>query len=233
MIQRCTRSNRLFPALPMIAGVAIVLASTPAWAQSRACAPPKSGEYLLLVKSQTPETQARVRNLLSRDSSVTVCRYLEDVVTRVGGFRDSDTASSWANYLNDTVGLQAFVVRPSNRQTEAQNREQFSTRATTTLRSRTGGYNPQQLGNGFAVIVNYNNRPEVASQVQQALDRDIGLASYRQRPYLLAVHTSNRSIANAVLQRLSDRGFSATIVDSRRVILLTPVVSLPQAVGAQ
>lgn len=232
MYQTMIRFSQFFRTLPIVAGAAIVFGSSvPAWAQSRACAPPKSGEYLLLVRSQTPETQARVRNLLSRDSNVSVCRYLDDLVTRVGGFRDADTATSWANYLNDTVGLQAYVVRPTNRQA-AQTRDQPSTR-TAAARSQNRGYNPQTLGSGFAVIVNYNNRPEVAANVQRILDRDIGLASYGQRPYLLAVHTSDRSIANAILKRLSDRGFSVSIVDSRRVVLLTPVVNLPQAVGAQ
>lgn len=225
--------------LPAFAGIVMATGGTmPAAMAQSACQPPSSGEFLLLVVSPTPETQTRVRNLVARDANVTVCNYFGQIVTRVGGYRDGETASSWANYLNETVGIQAFVVRPSNGQT-AQIPEtptapmRTSTGRTSTGRTSAGTFNPQRLGDGFAVIVNYYNRPELAVSVRQALNRNIGLVSYGQRPFLLAAYTRDRRTAETILQRLSDRGFAATIVNSRQVTLLTPTVNLPQAVGGQ
>ena len=83
------------------------------------------------------------------------------------------------------------------------------------------------------MIVNFYNRPEVASQVQQALNRNIGLAAFEQRPYLLAVQTSDRNIANSILQTLSDQGFAAMLVRSDRVTLLTPIVQTEPAISGQ
>jgi hypothetical protein len=86
-------------------------------------------------------------------------------------------------------------------------------------------YTPQALGNGYAVLVDYLNQPEMALQVKQLLGRDVGLVSYANRPYLLAVYTSSQREANSILRKLSDRGFWSMVVDSRRVTLLRSVVS--------
>ncbi|MCU0569224.1 MAG: hypothetical protein MUF49_21950 [Oculatellaceae cyanobacterium Prado106] len=88
----------------------------------------------------------------------------------------------------------------------------------------TSQFNPQPLGEGYAVLVNYFNRPEVANDVRQVVNRSVGLVSYEQQPYLLASFTSDSAAASRVLSLLSDRGFVAVIVDSRRAILLTPSV---------
>jgi hypothetical protein len=232
----------LIHGLPAFAGIVLATggSSVAAFAQTPTCAPPSSKEFLLLVVSKTPETQAKVRNLLSRDADVKVCNYFGETVTRVGGFRDQETAMSWANYLNGTVGLQAFVARPSQSanvpQTPVPPTAPPVTVATanpSTSNAPSRNFNPQRLGEGFAVIVNYYNRPELATSVQQALNRQIGLVAYQQRAYLLAVHTRDRKTADVFLRRLNDRGFNATIVDSRRTVLLTPAVNLTQAVGRQ
>jgi hypothetical protein len=86
------------------------------------------------------------------------------------------------------------------------------------------GYNPQPLGEGYAVLVNYFNRPEVAADVQQVTAQSVGLVAYEQNPFLLAAHTPDSATANAVLQTLTQRGFTAIVVDSRRTVLLTPAV---------
>ena len=91
-------------------------------------------------------------------------------------------------------------------------------------RSTPAPFNPQPLGSGYAVVVNYFNRPEVAIDVQQVTARDVGLVAFEQRPYLLAVYTPDPAVASAVLRSLSDRGFIAAIVDSRRAVLLAPKV---------
>jgi hypothetical protein len=88
-------------------------------------------------------------------------------------------------------------------------------------------YNPQPLGAGYAVLVDYFNHPEVAADIQQLLSREVGLVSYAQRPYLLAVYTADPSVANSILQTLSDRSFVTMIIDSRRAILLSPAVARP------
>ncbi len=201
------------------------------------CQPPKSGEYLLLVVSKTSETQAKTRSVLPNNADATVCNYFENVVTRVSGFSSIETANSWAQYLTQTVGLQAFVARPlasdSTRSTQPPTASRPSEPAL--LRSKTpdsSTYNPQPLGTGYAVLVSYFDRPELAAQVQQALSKEVGLVSYGQRPYLLAIQTTDQAIANSTLQKLSDRGFWAMVVDSRRVTLLRSAVNVP-AIGGR
>jgi hypothetical protein len=171
------------------------------------CKPPQPDEYLLLVLSQTRESQEHIQRTLPPNSQTTVCQYLEDKVTRVAGFRRLEDANSWARYVKEIVGLSAFVVRP----------------APATLATNSPGYNPKPLGDGYAVLVDYFNQPEVAGQVQQLLGGKVGLASYGQRPYLLAVYTTSAREANSTLRQLS--GFWSMVVDSRRVTLLRPVVS--------
>ncbi|MBI4783498.1 MAG: hypothetical protein HY785_19590 [Oscillatoriophycideae cyanobacterium NC_groundwater_1537_Pr4_S-0.65um_50_18] len=81
-------------------------------------------------------------------------------------------------------------------------------------------YSPQPLGAGYAVLVNYFNRPEVATDIRQITTGSVGLVAYNQYPYLLAIHTSSEGAAADLLKTLSDRGFTVVIVDSRRVMLL-------------
>ena len=218
-------------ALPAIVGL---LVTTPhaAIAQSNnpQCQPPNAGEYLLLVVSTTPDAQTKLRKVLPNNTSTTVCRYFNDVVTRVSGFNTAETASSWAQYLTETVGLQAFVARPSIAGNVPQS--PAITNPPSASPSNTPTYNPQPLGAGYAVLVSYFNKPELASQLQQALKKEVGLVSYGQHPYLLANYTTNQSAANSILQSLSDRGFVVMIVDSRRVTLLKSSVQIsPPAVG--
>ncbi len=197
------------------------------------CQPPNSGEYLLLVVSKTPDVQDKLRKVLPTSASTTVCRYLDDVVTRVSGFNTVETASSWAQYLTETVGLQAFVARPAiGNASQSPARIANPPSAGVTNPSNSSKYNPQPLGAGYAVLVSYFNKPELATQLQQALKKDVGLVSYGQRPYLLAVHTPDQKAANSMLQSLSDRGFFVMVVDSRRVTLLKSSVQIsPSAVG--
>ena len=181
----------------------IIGITTAAQSATSDCQPPKVGEYLLLVVSPTPESQDQVRRALLPNTSTTICKYLKDTVTRIGGFTQIETANAQARYFNDTVGLSAFVA-----QGQAQ------------TPPGTQAYNPKPLGAGYAVLVDYFNTPETATQVRQLLKKDVGLASYGQRPYLLAVYTSNQKNANSTLQKLSDRGFFAMLVDSSKVMLL-------------
>ncbi|MBW4472034.1 MAG: hypothetical protein KME45_16740 [Stenomitos rutilans HA7619-LM2] len=208
------------------------------------CQPPIAGEYLLLVVSKTSESQEQVRRTLPPNATVTVCNYLSDVVTRVGGFTSAEAANAWANYMRDSLGLSAFVARPSEPAAQASPAPGSTTTSPalastkplpsgTAARSSAPGdarsYNPQALGGGYAVLVDYFSKPALAKQVQQLVGKEIGLASYRQRPYLLAVHTTDQSLANTTLQALTERGFWAMVVDSRRVTLLRQSIATPQS----
>jgi len=226
------------------------------------CQPPKAGEYLLLVLTPSADSQNRTRQVLPASARTLVCNYLGDVVTRVSGFTTVNTASAWARYMTESVGLNAFVARPPDTTVlpplaptpvqspaPAQPPVAVQTPApfpspsqplvqpptpvqppvmTTPLVTPTAvtpanqalAFNPRPLGVGYAVLVDYFNRPEVAFDVQQAIQRPIGLVSYGQRPYLLALYTSDPAVANTILQQLSSRGFWSMVVDSRRVVLL-------------
>ncbi|WP_038296613.1 MULTISPECIES: hypothetical protein [Nostocales] len=176
------------------------------------CQPPTAGEYLLLVVSPTQDNQTQLRRTLPTEIKTTTCRYLNETVTRIGGFNKIDDANRWAKYVNGIVGLSAIITtRPANAQQP---------------RSQVASYNPQSLGMGYAILVDYFNRPEVATQLQQIVEGDVGFVSYGQRPYLLAVYTTNQKEAYNTLQKLNERGFSTYLVDSRKVLLLRSVVRL-------
>ncbi len=176
------------------------------------CQPPNTGEYLLLVISPTVENQRQLRNALPNEIKSTVCQYLQDTVTRIGGFNTIDDANRWARYINNIVGLSAIITtRPGDQQAQ---------------QPSTVTYNPQTLKEGYAVLVDYFNRPELANSIQQVLGGNVGFVSYGQRPYLLAIHTTNQQDAYKTLQKLNERGFVSYLVDSRKVVLLRSVVRL-------
>jgi hypothetical protein len=214
---------------PLLTIAGLCLASRPTVAQQLPnCQPPNTGELLLLVVTRSQADETKVRSALPSQANIVICQYYQDTVARVSGFRDQEAATSWAEYMKETVRLQAVVVRSS--QTAGQPSPYPTSGPTTSYPTTNPGvYNPQPLGSGFAVLVQYDNRPEVALQVRQFLNREIGLVSYGQRPYLLAVHTTDLGIADAALRSLSNQGYAATLVDSRQVVLLKP--SLNFSVG--
>ncbi|MEA5515597.1 hypothetical protein [Nodularia sp. UHCC 0506] len=180
------------------------------------CQPPRSGEYLLLVVSPTANSQKQLLSALPNEIQATTCRYLTDTVTRISGFSRIDDANRWARYIDNIVGLTAIITtRPTaNNITPAPNQPP------------TISFNPQILGDGYAVLVDYFNKPELANSVQQVVGGNIGFASYGQRPYLLAIYTGNQREAYNTLQKLNERGFFAVLVDGRKVMLLRSSVRL-------
>lgn len=174
-----------------------------------ACQPPDAGEYLLMVVNQDQLTLRQLQQVVPRGASTNICDYLGIPVVRVGGFTTSQSANTWAQYVTNTMSLRSFVARAAS--------------APTTPAPITP--TPQPLGTGFAVLVNYFDRPAIAAQVQQVSGRAVGLVSYEQRSYLLASYTTDLAIASNLLQTLSDRGFSAMIVDGRRVLLLRSTIA--------
>lgn len=182
------------------------------------CQAPKMGEYLLLVVSPTQDNQNQLKRILPTKIKTNTCKYLQDTVTRIGGFKKIDDANRWARYIKDSAGLSAIIT---TRPTATPTPTQAGTRASTV------SYKPRRLGEGYAVLVDYYNRPQLASDVRKAVRGDVGFVSYGRRPYLLANYTSNQKEAYQTLEELSRRGFFAIIVDSEKVMLLRSVVNLP------
>lgn len=211
-----------FQTLPSVLGLAIALliggkSSVFAEQAIPPCQPPNAGEYLLLVVSPTANNQKQLRSALPPELKIITCKYLNETVTRVGGFNKIDDANRWARYVSNIVGLSAIITtRPTT--PDVQPLQQ--------LPQQTVSYNPQALGEGYAVLVDYYNRPELVNSVQQAVGGNVGFVSYGQRPYLLAVYTTKQSEAYNTLQKLNNGGFVASIVDSRKVILLRSSVRL-------
>ncbi|QFS44618.1 hypothetical protein GXM_02093 [Nostoc sphaeroides CCNUC1] len=189
------------------------------------CQPPTAGEYLLLVVSPTADNQKQLRSALPPELKTINCKYLNETVTRIGGFNKIDDANRWARYVSNIVGLSAIITtRPTT--PDVQPQPQPQQQAQLQQPQQTVNYNPQALGEGYAVLVDYYNRPELVNSVQQVVGGNVGFVSYGQRPYLLAVYTTNQTEAYNTLQKLNNGGFVASIVDSRKVILLRSTVRL-------
>ena len=214
-----------------------------AWAPSvdaqelASCPTPTDGEYLLLVDSQTPEEQGRLEQVLPTGATIMRCQHREQSVIQVGVFEDEELAQSWAEYLTTVEGFQTTVVSPSSapdQSTPANGASQeqssiltgFPQPSTSPSSSTSSSYAPAMLEAGYAVLVHYSNQPEIASAVQAILNAPVGLAAYEQQPYLLVAYSTDATVAGQVMQGLSDRQFSAFIVNSRQVVVLTPSVAV-------
>ena len=219
-------------------GVGLVGLSASAIAQPQsACLPPRENQFLLLVVNARSDAQTQLQQLLPNNAILTACDYQSRNVIRVEGFSSADIANAWAKYVSDRTGLQAFIARPAPSTAPATSTAPTASPspspaptapaapAASTANPAPVAYNPQPLGAGYAVLVNYADRPEVATELSQAIAHSVGLAVYNQRPYLLAIQTADQAAAIALLKTLSDRGFTAQMVDSRRVMLLTPAVA--------
>jgi hypothetical protein len=210
------------------AGLAVKIDAAVAQSSMPNCQLPKPGEYLLLVESKTPRTRELVRQTVPNTTNVTLCRYSDNVVTRIGGFANAEEVQKWVRYLNDIVGLQAFLVEPpvvvqaaseTASETVVARRSAVESQPVVTSEN-IPAFNPQPLGTGYAVLVDFFNKPEIAEQVQRLVGKEVGLVSFAQRPYLLVLHTTNDSNATNTFQLLSDRGFVVMMVDGRKVTLL-------------
>ncbi len=203
------------------------------------CPPPARGEYLLLVQGEDAADRDRTISVLPADQPTLVCRYLDDTVVRAGGFTTLEVANSWALYLNDIEQLNAVVVEaedvaaapaPPQEETASPLEETASPSAeppsSETSVAATSGqpvqYQPTLLGEGVAVLVDYQQNPEIGRELAQ--QDSIGLAVYLQQPYLLVLHTTDRSMAAAKLQELVDRGLTSFLVDGGQVIRLTQTI---------
>lgn len=223
-VQKCDDLSSVL--ILAIAGLIGSINSVTAQQNIPVCQPPNPGEYLLLVVSPTANSQTQLRKALPNEIPAITCQYLNDTVTRIGGFNRIDDANRWARYINNIVGLSAIIAtRPAGTNTaqspsSAPVPASILPPASAAVPTPTISFNPRVLGDGYAVLVDYFNRPELANSVQQVIGGNIGFASYGQRPYLLAVHTGNQQEAYNTLQKLNERGFFAVLVDSSKVMLL-------------
>ncbi|EAW35818.1 hypothetical protein [Lyngbya sp. PCC 8106] len=235
------------------AGLLTYSLSTKVAVANSACEPPVAGEYLLLIVSQTEAEQDLARRTLPSDVESEVCRYVDDLVTRVAGFEDQLIAEDWAAYIKSNSGLRSYVVKPdtvsqrpptrrvvsrspaSELDTEPRSIEQPLTQprpqprpqplTQPRPRAEQAAFNPRRLGSGYAVLVDYLNQPELAAEVEELTGVEVGLASYGQRPYLLVTQTNDLQTATSTLQKLSNRGFFSLMVESRRVMLISPNIN--------
>jgi hypothetical protein len=200
------------------------------------CAPPDAAEYLLLVQGDTEAERNRIQDLLPASTDVSVCEYLDSTVVRAGGFTSLENANAWAQYLTEVEGAQAFVARPAAPGEVPPAVTPVEPAPPITLEpvpvpgtpsEPMVGYAPQLLGEGYAVLVSYDNQPAIAQQVRNTLNSPVGLAVYQQRPYLMAVQTTDAQVAAQTLQTLSSGRFAAFIVHSGEVVLLSPAIALP------
>ncbi|NEO26692.1 MAG: hypothetical protein F6K03_07290, partial [Kamptonema sp. SIO4C4] len=200
------------------------------------CQPPESGEYLLLIYTPDLEAQETLQEGLPEEISLAFCRYEEQAVGRVSGLSRLSDAQRLGQYVQNTLGLSGAIAQSEQRLLETTEVESTTTEPTPPATppqptaqippaSETLTYNPRPLSTGYAVLVNYFNNPQVANQIQATTNQEVGLVVYFGRPYLLANYTDNVETASGMLQELSDRGFSAMMVNSEQVILLTPQVS--------
>jgi hypothetical protein len=196
------------------------------------CQPPAAGEYVLLVDSQTEDERQRLEQVLPTGADVVPCQYLNQPVIRVGTFENEELARSWADYLTNIEGFQTTVARPPDSpdqaasEAAAENPAQPTPAQPGAQTDTTATYSPAVLDTGYAVLVRYFNRPEIAAAVQTVLNAPVGLAVYEQEPYLLVAYSPDPAAAGQVLQGLSDRQFSAFMVNSRQVVVLTPSVAI-------
>ena len=217
MNQTILRKFKTLPTALILSTAGLFCGTNSAAAQQNppTCQAPRTGEYLLLVVSPTKDNQEQLKRVLPTKIRTTTCKYLQDTVTRIGGFQKIDDANRWARYIRDSAGLSAIITtRPTGTPTPTQ------------AQASTVSYKPRRLGSGYAVLVDYYNRPQLARDVRQAVKSDVGFVAYGSRPYLLANYTSNQKEAYDTLQELSKRGFFAIIVDSQKVMLLRSVVNV-------
>ena len=103
------------------AGLLCGINSVSAQSNTPTCQAPRTGEYLLLVVSPTKDNQTQLKRVLPTKIETNTCKYLNDTVTRIGGFKKIDDANRWARYIKDSAGLSAIITtRPTGTPTPSQ-----------------------------------------------------------------------------------------------------------------
>lgn len=207
------RARWLVIVAALLVGVAIdqpALAQTSPAPGSRSglptCQPPRSGEFLVLVRRPDRQIEAQLYAALPAGVSADPCDYLGEPVMRLGGFPTAAIAQAWADFVRDRTGTPAFVIEPS------------------TASAAGSQLKPGILGSGYAVLVDYFGDPATVDRLKSIVTGPIGLVAHGQRPYLLIWQGADLKAAGEALQRASDQGFSAFVVDRRQVVQLRPSI---------
>lgn len=229
----------LSSALITIIGLGVGVNGALAQSRESTCEPPGVGEYLLFVVTNNRQSRGLLQQSLPANTKTTVCRYLDNIVTRVSGFTSLEEAQDLVQNIKTNTGLSAFVVEPTTDTEEvaatpkptsppaavSNTQEQQKPQPPT---ENLPAFNPRLLGRNYAVLVDAGDQPKIATQLQQLLGKQIGLVSFGQRPYLLVLYTSNERNASNTFRLLNDRGFLVMLVDGNRVMLLKPQVETPR-----
>lgn len=170
------------------------------------CQPPYPGEYLVLVMSNFKHHRNQLRRILPAKTNILVCRYIQNVVIRIGGFRKVENAKRWARYVKNSTGLSAIISTQPKSSSQVKN-------------DNNAKKHLHQLGRGYAVLVEYLKHPEMLELIYRIMGGDVCFASYGKRSYLLAVYTTSQTNAYQTLKKLGGHGLITSIVDSRKVIL--------------
>jgi len=163
-----------------------------------------------MVLVQTPDSSSQqlvLEYLLPTNQTAQVCQYNQEMVIQIRHLANAQVSQRWSQYITENTGLQALMIDPDSGQRVVQPNP-----------------NPglPSLSSGFAVLVNSNNQPDTARQLQILLRTAIYWVNFQGNSYLLALQSENQEEAAATLMSLSDRGFSAILVDARQVQHLTP-----------
>lgn len=87
-------------------------------------------------------------------------------------------------------------------------------------------FQPQALtGGGYGVLVDYGANPQIAVQLKALTQRDVGLAVYGGRGYLLAAQAADSTQATTLLDTLNAQGLLAIAVPTNQIILLKAAVT--------
>lgn len=167
---------------------------------------------MLFVRTPDPSSQQLLNYLLPSNQTAQICQYNNEIVTQIRNLANAQVSERWSQYIYENTGLQVVIITPAPGQMIAPppvNRGSNSD----TLPS---------LGSGFAVLVDANNQPDTPMQLQMLLRTAIPWVRFQGNPYLLALQSESQEEATATLKSLSDRGFSAILVDARTVQQLTP-----------
>lgn len=191
------------------------------------CIAPALGEYGLLILRWSLADQERVQRVLPSTTRWQLCNYPSRQqnlpVMQVGGFVQLAAAQELGQQVTAATGLPTVAIQATTRQSPE------PPDGTTVPQPAIDGavdYNPRPLGPGYAVLVDFGDRPELAAQLQSQLGRTVGLVSYGQRAYLLGAYTSDASAATATAQDLKRQGFNTQVVEGQQVFVLRTAVVL-------
>ncbi|MBE9061089.1 hypothetical protein [cf. Phormidesmis sp. LEGE 11477] len=240
-IHRSTLATLLLGTSAFFVPFSMSMASVFAQSDPPVCPPPGNQEYLLLVRGRNETERADIAAILPVESSVLICRYLDEVLVRAGSFTRLETVNAWSSYMSSEAGYESFVLRPSNQTVASGNSSPEATtppeataipeataapetaESATTAAPTSFTFEPTRLETGYAVLVDYNSSPEIAATVSQLVS-SVGLAVYQQRPYLLASYSESEDSASAILQKLSDAQLAAVMVNAQEVVRLSESV---------